>query len=154
MMTQYSQILERYRAHANRLIADNALELNALTRGDDGRAPDAFQVALGKLGKTWVRNGMRLTGTDKRFDRTIETLTRGQFTPQEIGAIEDRLLSAASWADVKSLRGVREGPPVDLSHDQKRTVDSLIGKIGRDPLGKKVGRAFGDAISAGQVRVR
>ena len=117
---------------------------------DDG----AFQVALRPWQKAAVFGGMRASGADKGFDRTVGAMTNGAFGPQEIHDLENRVLDKASWDDVKALRGINEGPPVYFTPSQKSVVDGLMRRLGDDPLAQRARAAYGRAMDAGQVRTR
>jgi len=155
-------------------IADNAVALRLPPTGEappagamQGPAPaptssaaaspaadGPFQVALGPKSKAAVIAQMRATGADKGFDKTLGQITGGEFSPEEIQALKDRALNAASWLQVFHLRGVSEGAPVVLSPAQKATIDSLMGQLGSDALAAKARAAYGRAINAGNIRVR
>lgn len=147
------------RAQASQMIAANTLTLGmrpstaapvAEAAPDDG----SYQVALGPFEKAKITAGMYLTGAGKRFDRTIDRMTNGSFSPEDVKALENRVLDAAESRDVRTLQGVVEGPPVYLNQAQKSVVDKLMGRLGSDPLARRARDAYGKAVDAGQVRTR
>lgn len=118
---------------------------------DDGY----FQVAMDGPHKAFVKGAMKLTGADKGFDRTIAGMTGNRFSPGDVKVLEDRVLDKARWPDdVRVLRGVAEGPPVNLTQYQKAVVDRLVRGLGSDPSAKRAQEEYDRAIRAGQVRVR
>jgi hypothetical protein len=143
-----------FRAHVDRLLPEGNLGLALAPRLDDA-SPGASQIAMNVAQKAFVKSAMRLTGADKGFDRTINSMTGGQFSPGDIRTLEDRLLDKAEWRkDTDVLQGIAEGPPVYLRPDQKAVIDRLIGGLGADHLAQRAQAAYQKAIDAGQVRTR
>jgi hypothetical protein len=158
-----------FRAYVDRLLLESNIGLATAPRRSDasgGRPSDLpgpnlqasddgpFQLALGPKAKAWVLDRMRATGADKRFDRTIGTMTNGAFAPQDIRALEDRVLDKAGVLDVGVLAGVTEGLPVSLSPHQKTVVDRLMGGLGADPLAQRARAAYGKALNGGRIQIR
>lgn len=157
-MTHFNDELRRTRARASGLIARNARSLGAGPfEGRDagaGAQDGALQLALSDGEIAALRLPLRLSGADKRLDRTIERMTGGRFTPGELRRLEERALKAAEWEDVRALTGIEEGPPVMLSPRQKAVIDRLMGELGSDALSDRARAAYTGAQRAGQVRVR
>ena len=123
-----------FRDHIDELLRDGNFGLAFAPKLAERLPPDSFELALGPRAKAFVLEQMRRTGADKGFGRTIGAMTNGQFSADEIKALENRVLDQASLPQAWSLRGIEEGPPVDLNARQKAVIDELMGKLGSDPL--------------------
>lgn len=147
---------DRDRARLDALLRQGGEGLTTAPRRslDAGRPGQTYQVALSRFEKAAVLGGMRASGADKRFDRTIRGLTDGQFNDAEIAALKDRALTAAEWGDVGALSGIEEGPPITVRPGQKAVLDSLMGRLGSDALSQRAQDAYGRASRSGKIRVR
>jgi hypothetical protein len=114
----------------------------------------SYRIALNPLQKAGVLAGLRASGADKRLDRTLGQMTGREFTPQDLGTLKDRALDEIEWPEAKRLQGIAEGPPVDLAREQKAIIDSVMGRLGGDPLAERARAAYGRAIKHGQIRTR
>lgn len=154
-MTTSDRYFTGLRRRAADAVAGNALMLGAepaTASLEPGGRP--LELALNTIEKGVVKAGMKATGADKGFDRTVSGLTGGAFSPGERAVLEDRALTAASLDDVGVLKGVSEGAPVILTPQQKVVVDRIVGGLGSDALGTRAREAYGKAVRGGQVRSR
>jgi hypothetical protein len=145
-MSRTDDVLDGLRGQARSTIAENALAF--------GRGPASVRIALGPIEKAGLLATLRTTGADKRIDRTLDQITGGEFSPQERRSLEDRVLDEIKGREAYGLRGIVEGPPVDLRRDQKAIIDSVMGRLGDDPLASKARGAYGRAVKSGQIRTR
>jgi len=123
----------------------------------DFTASDQIDSAIGLSAgeRAAARAAMKISGADKAFERTVSTITGGQFSKSDLKTLEDRLLEKADRGkDVGPLMGIQDGAPVYLTPAQKSVVDSLVGRLGSDPLAQRAQDAYRKALNAGQVRTR
>lgn len=152
---------DEYRKRVDRMLFDSHLALaGAPRRGDawldsgepaDGDQP--YEIALNGIQKRLILGAMRASGADKGFDSTISGMTGGGFGPDQIKSLENQVLDKASWDEAMALRGITEGPPVDLSRNQKTVVDGLMNRLD-GPLADDARAAYQRALRAGQIRIR
>ncbi len=89
------------------------------------------------------------------FRSTIRGMVgSGAFADKELETLENRALDAAKVEDLKTFYGIPGGTPVMLNPAQKARMDSMMGSMGDDALGRRARDAYGAAVKNGQIRVR
>lgn len=156
--------LEHLRARVGSTLVDGLLDpvggpaaaalspdVQSLTPGPD-EAP--FQMALNAGQRFIVRNGMKLSGADKVLDDSLNRITGGRFTRDQLHALEDRALNHADWDADRSLADVQPGNPVFVDPQQKASLDRLVRQSGSDALGQEAQKAYDEAWRDGRIRLR
>jgi hypothetical protein len=105
---------------------------------------------------TWIaRRQMQVhPELEQNFRSTIRGLVGPSFSDDEMRELENRALDHMKASDLFSLRGLQSGAPATLSPNQKSTIDGLLGRMPRDPLGQRALDAYGKALGNGSIRVR
>ena len=136
---------------------DNQVQHVGWNGGDGENSDDeigSIDLALNVFQKKAVKALMKSSGTDKNVQQALREISGGEFSAEELGALEDRVLDRATREDVGSLFGIQATKPFAVSPRQKATIDGLFSKLGGDPLAEKARGAYGRALKDGKVRVR
>lgn len=121
------------------------------TRGlpDDG----SFDVA-GAAEWMAQRQMQRDPTLEPRVRATVRGIVGPSFSDDELRSLEMRALHAVDLKSALSLGNIQAGNPVQISPQQRQTIQNLLGQIGQDDLAKRAQSAFGQAVTDGKVRVR
>lgn len=85
---------------------------------------------------------------------TVRGLVGSTFTPQEVDDLEKRALDKVEWDELGALVGIEAGIPVELTPKQKTKIDSLMNRMGDDPLARRARDALDQGLKSGKIRVR
>jgi len=116
-------------------------------------AAGQFEVALNLVEKKIVRHLMSGAGVEQNVRSTLRSLAGDGLTPVELERLEERVLDRATQKDIHALWGIEAGAPVMISPNQKAVIDSLVGRLGDDPLAQRAGASYRRVLKGGRVRV-
>ena len=128
-------------------------------RPAEDRDPAArdVQIALSGPQKRLIKGVMAINPEVRRNIDSVGRAFAPEASSDERGRAQDRFLDKVDWDELQALNGayvVNGRPPVFVTPRQKAILDSVIGRMGDDPIGQRAKAGYGQAVSNGGVKVR
>jgi hypothetical protein len=151
---------DEFRKHVDGLLRDTLFSLPFAPRradvwpGAESSEAAPMQVALTGWRRWGAEGALGVPTVRHQIDGAIDRVTGGTLSPDDIHTFEHRAIDAANNGDYDKLQSIQAGPPYDVTPDQKRAADGIMGRIGSDAAADRMRKAYEEAIRAGRIRVR